>query len=362
MTTDLRDPALARGLPLSDSLYVRPAAFLEGAAAEHALADGVALPLSGGPHAFSLAEIIVRGAGGALSVHPVPVASLALKQTQEGKSAGARISEALDTLTRPRGPVCGLSLERPLLMGVINVTPDSFSDGGEFLDPARAIERGRALAGAGADILDIGGESTRPGAAPVAEETELARVIPVIEGLRGLCPLSIDTRRARVMEKAAKAGAVMINDVTGLTADNASAKAAAAAGTHVILTHNAEPELPTDPAGGALAVYDGLVGRIAACRKAGISEHRLIADPGIGFGKSATQNLEILRQVALYHGLGCPLLIGVSRKLGTRYDPNRRLPESLGAALWAVSQGVQILRVHDVAETRRALSVRAKMA
>ena len=358
MLTDLQDPAFARGLSLTGAPYIRPAGLLDGATAARAIEDGVALPLAGGPRAFTLCEIILREPSGGQAVYPVSAATLA------GGHAGGKISAVLDALTAPRSPIQGLSFERPLLMGVVNVTPDSFSDGGRFAGPSAAVAHGRALADAGADILDMGGESSRPGAAAVPAAEELARVTPVIEGLRGLRPLSIDTRHAEVMGRAAAAGATIINDVTALTGESGSIETAAASGAHIVLTHGFTDERGAGlaPNEAVLAVYDDLRDRIAACRSAGIDERRLIIDPGVGFGKSAAQNLELLRQAALFHGLGCPLLIGVSRKLGRRYDPAQRLPESLAGALWAGSQGVQILRVHDVADTHRAFGVLSRLS
>ena len=352
------DPASAQGLSLSGDLYVRPSGILNGASAVRAIEDGVALPLGGGPHAFTLCEIILRNPAGEKAVHTVPAATLA------GGHAGEKILLAVGALTAARSPIQGLAFERPLLMGVVNATPDSFSDGGRFDSPEAAIAHGRALADVGADILDIGGESSRPGAADVPVAEELARVMPVIEGLRGSRPLSIDSRHAEVMDRATAAGAIIINDVTALAGEPGSIRVAAASGAHVVLTHafKGEGGGHLAPGEAVIAVYDDLRDRIAACRAAGIDEQRLIIDPGIGFGKSARQNVELLRQTALFHGLGRPLLLGVSRKLGLRHGPAQRLPESLAGALWAGSQGVQILRVHDVEESRRALGVLARLS
>lgn len=358
MLTGLKDLAFVRGLTLSGAPYFRPSGLLNGVTADRAVNEGMALPLAGGPGAFTLCEIMLRGPSGDQAIYPVPAVALA-----EG-NAGEKISAALDALTTPRIPIQGLSFERPLLMGVVNVTPDSFSDGGRFASPEAAIAHGRALADAGANILDIGGESSRPGAASVSPAEELARVMPVVEGLRGVRPLSIDTRHALVMDRATAAGVTIINDVTGLTGDSGSMGAAAASGAHVVLTHGFANERGAglNPMEAVLAVYDELRDRIAACGSAGLDGQRLIIDPGIGFGKSAEENVELLRQVALFHGLGCPLLLGVSRKLGRRQEPAQRLPESLAGALWASSQGVQILRVHDVAETRRAFGVLSSLS
>ncbi|MCZ6467234.1 MAG: dihydropteroate synthase, partial [Alphaproteobacteria bacterium] len=261
----------------------------------------------------------------------------------------------------------GLALGRPLIMGIINVTPDSFSDGGEALDAGRALARGRALADAGADIVDVGGESTRPGAAPVAVDDELARVLPVVRGLSEAgFVVSVDTRHARVMEAALDAGAAIINDITALTGDPGSLGVAAARAAPVILMHmQGDPRTMQDEPryeDAALDVYDYLAGRVAACEAAGVERTRIAVDPGIGFGKTVDHNVRILNRLALYHGLGCALVLGVSRKsfiarLSRGEAPKQRLAGSLAAALAAVAQGAHILRVHDVAETRQALGV-----
>jgi dihydropteroate synthase len=257
---------------------------------------------------------------------------------------------------------------RPLVMGVVNVTPDSFSDGGDFAAPEAAIAQGKALAAAGADILDVGGESTRPGAEPVAPEEELRRVRPVIEGLRGLGrPISIDTRHAAVMQGALEAGATIINDVSAL-AEAESLALAAASGVPVMLMH-----MPGEPRTMnraprydcvTLDVYDALAARVQACLAAGIPRGRIAIDPGIGFGKWTHHNLAILEALALFHGLGCALLLGASRKRFLAratpegsLPPKARLAGSLAAALQGAGQGVQILRVHDVAETAQALDL-----
>ena len=267
----------------------------------------------------------------------------------------------------PIGEFAGLVLERPLIMGVINVTPDSFSDGGEALDPAAALERGRTMVEAGAAILDVGGESTRPGASPVSEDEEMSRVLPVVRGLaeQGFV-VSIDTRRAAVMEQATNAGARIINDVTALTRDPRSLEVASASGAHLILMHmrGVPGTMQDDPhyEDAPREVFDYLAGRVAACETAGIERRRIAVDPGIGFGKTLDHNLEILRHLGLYRELGLVLVLGVSRKsligkISRGEPPGERLPGSLAAALAGILRGVHILRVHDVAETRQALDV-----
>ena len=244
---------------------------------------------------------------------------------------------------------------------------DSFSDGGRHLAPDAAIAHALQLEAEGADILDIGGESTRPGANPVDLEEEWRRVRPVIDALakRARVPLSIDTRNADVMRRAAQAGARLINDVSALTHDPNSVGVAAETGLPVVLMHaqGAPRTMQHHPryADVVLDVYDMLKARIEDCERAGIPRERLIVDPGIGFGKTLAHNLSLLGALSLFHGLGCAVMLGASRKsfIGklTGADAGSRLPGSLAAALLGAAQGVQILRVHDVAATRQALAV-----
>ena len=261
----------------------------------------------------------------------------------------------------------GLSLDKPRLFGVINVTPDSFSDGGEALVLGDALKRGRAILDDGADILDVGGESTRPGAEPVSAEEELARVVPVVKGLAEMGALvSIDTRRAVVMAAAIDAGAGIVNDVTALSGDEDSLGLVADRGVAVVLMHmQGEPgSMQDEPQyeNAAEDVFGTLKARVEACEEAGISRDRIAVDPGIGFGKTVDHNLEILNRLDIYGGLGLPVLLGVSRKsfiakLSRNEAPKDRVPGSIAAVLAAWAQGVRMFRVHDVAETRQALAV-----
>lgn len=261
---------------------------------------------------------------------------------------------------------CGrfsLPLDRALIMGVVNVTPDSFSDGGRFLDPEAAVAHACGLVAEGADIIDVGGESTRPGAAPVDEREELARILPVIERMRDV-PVSVDTRRPGVMRAALAAGASMVNDVEALTAPGAL-EAVAQSGCAVCLMHKqGDPAtMQDDPSYEDVVreVGDFLAGRVAACETAGIARERIVADPGFGFGKTVEHNLALLRRLPELARLGVPLMAGWSRKssLGriTGRDVGGRLPASLAAALLALLGGARILRVHDVKETRDAVLV-----
>ena len=273
----------------------------------------------------------------------------------------------MNSATEAAPSFAGLSLDKPRLFGVINVTPDSFSDGGEALALSEALKRGRAMLDDGADILDVGGESTRPGAEPVSAEEERARVVPVVKGLSKMgARVSIDTRRAEVMAAAIDAGAGVVNDVTALTGDQDSLGLVADRGVAVVLMHmQGEPgSMQENPQyeNAAEDVFGILKARFEACEEAGILRHRIAVDPGIGFGKTVDHNLEILNRLDIYRGLGLPVLLGVSRKsfiakLSRGEAPKDRVPGSLAAVLAAWAQGVRMFRVHDVAETRQALAV-----
>lgn len=260
-----------------------------------------------------------------------------------------------------------LVFDRPRVMGVLNVTPDSFSDGGAWRDPARAVDHALAMVAAGADLIDVGGESTRPGATGVPIEEELDRVLPVIEALATTCPVpvSVDTSAPRVMRAAAGAGAQLVNDVRALQRPGAL-EAVAELGLAACLMHmRGEPgtmqTAPSYPRGVISEVHDFLAGRLAACTAAGIPEERLLVDPGFGFGKSLEDNLALLAGLAALGGLGRPLLVGLSRKsmIGALLDApvEQRLHGSVAAALLAVERGARVVRVHDVAATVEALAV-----
>jgi dihydropteroate synthase len=334
------------------------------------IAAGTAMPLAGGALAFTACEVAIRAER--IERVTVSLADLRVWAARLGGTFTDRVARLLDRLSRPRFDRRGAALSRPRLMGIINATPDSFSDGGDHLDCSAAVAHGRHLAESGADILDIGGESTRPGAVPVRPAEEIARVLPVLQHLamaRESFPrlrLSLDSRHAAVMRAALATGVDILNDVTALTGDPDSLAVAAGSGADVVLMHmQGEPHGMNDaPAYDdvALDVYDYLEARVDACTGAGIDQRRLIVDPGVGFGKRGPQNLAILRSLTLFHGLGCPILLGLSRKsLGSeserRTAPKERLPVSLAAAMHALDRGVQMLRVHDVAETRRLVDL-----
>lgn len=353
-------PGSLRGFCLSaerdgGAVFVRPLGFLGYATAAAAVEAGSARWLAGGPLAFAMVEVIVRRQDGHIARVSGPLAEIA------GWEPAARW---LDTLSRPRQPFAGLALDKPAIMGIVNVTPDSFSDGGDFLDHANAIAQGTALLDAGADILDVGGESTRPGADPVSPEEEIQRVVPVVRHFAGIgAKVSIDTRHAAVMAAALEAGAAIINDVTALTGDPESLGVAVRSSAPVVLMHmKGEPrtmQQAPDYLDVSTDVYTYLAERVAVCLEAGIRPESLCVDPGIGFGKTIAHNLDVLRHTALFHGLGLPVLIGLSRKgfigaLSRKEPPKDRLAGSLAGLLASLGQGAQIVRVHDVAETYQA--------
>jgi dihydropteroate synthase len=362
--------ALARLVP--EHLWLRPAGLMSGAAAEAAIAARLALPLAAAGLAFSVAEILGRRADQSIATALAPVAALQQWSARSAPALAERIDQQLERLAAPRPDWAGLSLARPLVMGIVNVTPDSFSDGGDFLAADQAIRHGRALLDEGADILDVGGESTRPGATPVPPEEELRRIEPVVRALASAgAVVSIDTRHAQVMAAALAAGARIVNDVSAMAGEPDSLRVAARAQAPVVLMHMpGDPRTMQDNARYKLAsldVLEYLAGRVEACLAAGIPRERIVVDPGIGFGKRSAHNLEIMARLALFHALGCGVMLGLSRKgligsIGGASTPKERMPGSVAGALYGVSQGVQILRVHDVAATRQALAAWEAMA
>ncbi|OYX45318.1 MAG: dihydropteroate synthase [Rhodobacterales bacterium 32-67-9] len=311
-----------------------------------------ALTLAGGWCWFDRVEVLSRsGAKGVIDAADLP-------------------EEARARLAAPRAALAGLTLDRPRLMGILNVTPDSFSDGGRFEAPAVALAHARGMAEAGADILDIGGESTRPGSADVTSVDEIRRTAPVIAALvagKIGAPVSIDTRKSEVARAALDAGAAIVNDVAALGYDPDLAALVAARGVPVCLMHaqGTPATMQDDPRYDdvLLDVYDFLAARITAAEVAGISRDRIVVDPGIGFGKTVAHNLALIRGLSLFHGLGCAVLLGASRKrfIGTlgggtaAGQADRRGPGTIAVTLAGLAQGVQIHRVHDIVEARQAL-------
>ncbi|WP_376744403.1 dihydropteroate synthase [Marimonas arenosa] len=309
-----------------------------------------ALVLAGGPYWFAQAEEIARDGGGRIV------------------AAGDVPRDWQNRLTRPRAPVAGKTMDRARIMGILNVTPDSFSDGGDFSEADAAVAQARRMVSEGADIIDVGGESTRPGARTVPEAEEIDRTAPVIAAIREAVDVgvSIDTRKRGVAKAAAAAGAELVNDISGFTFDVGLAPFCAQSGLAVCVMHSrGNPEtMQDDPRYDdvLLDVYDFLAGQVAMLEELGLPRDRIVVDPGIGFGKTVAHNLTLLRGIALFHGLGCPVLLGASRKgfigkLGHAPEAKERAPGSIAVGLAAVAQGVQILRVHDVAATAQALAL-----
>lgn len=306
----------------------------------------MARPLAGGPLAFAAVEVIRREGRRVHALSDLPAESETL----------------LAALSRPRPAFAGLSLERPLLMGILNATPDSFSDGGLHAAAEAAVRHAATLLEGGADLIDVGGESTRPGAPPVPPDEQIRRIEPVVRALaeRGAV-VSVDTRDPEVMRAVLAAGARIVNDVSALAAP-AAIETVARAGASAILVHmQGEPRTMQEQAryeDVTAEVAGFLAGRIAACTAAGLPPERLAIDPGIGFGKRGAHNAKLLEELAVLHGLGVPLVVGASRKgwIGALepWPPAERLGGSLAAALAALDRGAQILRVHDVSQTHQA--------
>ena len=339
---------------------LRPTAFVDSPFGH----DGKVARLAGGLSWFAAVELIGVQGGRRSSAELVPVEGIESRFDDDMAAQWA-------ALTSSRPPL-GLGervvrLDQPQVMGIVNVTPDSFSDGGRFADAAGAAESGAEMAAAGAAIVDVGGESTRPGAKPVWEGDEIERVVPVIRQLAaGGAAVSVDTRKADVMAAAIETGARMVNDVSALTHDGRSAGVIGASSVPVVLMHHkgAPETMQDDPRyeDVLVEVYVWLEERIGAAEQAGIPRERILIDPGFGFGKNVAHNLELMNGLALFHSLGCPLVVGASRKrtigaLSGEAPADRRLAGSIALALKAAEQGVQLVRVHDVPETVQALRV-----
>ena len=339
---------------------LRPTAFVDSPFGH----DGKVARLAGGLNWFAALELIRLDGRRRVMSELVPVEGIEDRFDEDMKRQWLFLTSARSPLQLGERVV---RLDQPQAMGIINVTPDSFSNGGQFADAAAAAEAGAGLAAEGAAIVDVGGESTRPGAKLVWEGDEIERIVPVIKQLsNGGVAVSIDTRKADVMTAALEAGARMINDVSALTYDGRASNVVAASGLPVVLMHHkgAPETMQDDPHYDdvLVEVYLWLEERIQAAEEAGIQRDRILVDPGFGFGKKLGHNLELMNGLALFHSLGCPLVIGASRKrtigaLSGEAPADRRLGGSIAFAHKAADQGVQILRVHDVFETVQALRI-----
>ncbi|MSO81140.1 MAG: dihydropteroate synthase [Alphaproteobacteria bacterium] len=359
-------------------LHAEPLGLLAADAAVAAVAAGEALALAGGPVAAArlLLHARLSGRPGApVTTATAPAGDIADWAARHADAGDSRAADLLARLTAPRAGFAGLLPSAPglpLLMGIVNATPDSFHPGSRRHDAAAAIAHGIALAEAGAHLVDVGGESTRPGAEPPSVDAELDRVVPVVAALaKAGISVSVDTRRAPVMRAALAAGARIVNDVSALAGDPGSPSVVANAGTAAILMHmRGEPatmQCNTRYDDVLLDVADFLAARLAAAEAAGIPRARLAVDPGIGFAKTPDGNARLMGAIGALHGLGAAIVLGASRKsslgaLSRGETVEARLPGSLTAAVVAAAQGVQVVRVHDVAETRQALAVWRRLA
>lgn len=337
---------------------LRPTAFVDAPFGH----DGKVARLAGGMLWFSAVELIPVDGGPA---ELVPVSDLQRRLDDDTAAQWAALTAARPPLQLGERTI---RLDQPQVVGILNATPDSFSDGGQHGEGAAAAQAGFTMAEQGAAIVDVGGESTRPGARPVWEGDEIDRIEPVVRALAaGGVAVSVDTRKAIVMEAALAAGARLVNDVSALTWDHRAPEVVAKAQAPVVLMHHqGKPETmqenPSYPRGALVEVWLWLKDRIIAAEAAGVARSNILIDPGIGFGKNVAHNLELMNGLAALHGLGCPLLVGASRKrtigaLHNEAPPDRRLGGSIALAMKAAEQGAQLIRVHDVYETVQALRV-----
>ena len=339
---------------------IRPTGFVDSPFGH----DGKVARLAGGLNWFSAVELIDVDGLRRSSTELVPVEGIQDRLDDD-------LAAQWQALTKPRPPLQlgtrTVRLDQPQVMGIVNATPDSFSDGGQFADAGAAAEAGARMAAAGAAIVDVGGESTRPGARSIWEGDEIERVAPVIRQLAaGGAAVSCDTRKADVMTAAVEAGAHMINDVSALTYDARSAEVAAGLKVPIVLMHHqGAPEVMQDDPrydDVLIEVYLWLEERVAAAVGAGLAPENILVDPGFGFGKNVGHNLELMNGLALFQSLGCPVVVGASRKrtigaLSGEAPAEKRLGGSIAFAMKAVEQGAQLLRVHDVPETVQALRI-----
>lgn len=355
-------------IPPAARLYLRPVAPVDSPIGY----DGQVARLAGGLGWFAAYELIAVEGGKRVAQRLLPVEQLPglLTQLPDAQAERLRTLAAAISASRPvvRAGERTLRLDQPLVAGILNCTPDSFSDGGKHGgDPEAIAQAGFDMGVAGASLVDVGGESTRPGAEPVWEGDEIKRVVPVIERLaRSGVPVSIDTRKAAVMEAALAAGAHLVNDVAALAFDPRAIEVVARAACPVILMHSPDPG--TSPHGGngyrdpLIEVFDWLETRVDAVVAGGVQRSNLLVDPGIGFGKSLADNLALMNGLTLFHALGLPIMLGASRKrmigaLDHEAPVERRLGGSIALALKGAEAGYQLLRVHDVAETVQAVRV-----
>lgn len=356
-------------IPSSARTYLRPVQFADTPVAR----DGEVARLAGGMQWFSAYELIAVDGGKRIAQRTIPVADF--DRAIDGLPQAESLHATAALISAPRPPLQlgarTLRFDQPQVMGILNLTPDSFSDGGKHVgDPAAAAQAGVDLTIAGAAIVDVGGESTRPGSDSVWEGEEIKRTQPVVERLaRSGAAVSIDTRKAPVMQAALAAGAQIVNDVAALLFDPRAIEVVAASGCPVVLMHSPDPakgphgaKTETNYGDVLIEVYDWLARRVDEVAAAGVDRTKILIDPGLGFGKKLADNLALLNGLALFHGIGCPIVLGASRKrmigaLSNEAPAAERLGGSVALALKGADLGAQVLRVHDVFETAQALRV-----
>ena len=348
------------------SVYVRPLSFLYGSDASHHIQKKLALPINGNDQiAFEKIEIINKNKKKKNIIH-------ISKINEIQKKIKKKIIQDLKNITKKKKNILGLNLNHFILMGVLNVTPDSFSDGGKFNTFSKAIIRSREMLQQGAQIIDVGGESTRPGAKLISEQEENKRVIKIIKKISKIKKniVSIDTRKASVMQAAIKAGAKIINDVSALDFDPKAEALAIKLRKPIVLNHSqGTPDIMQNNPNYKnvlIEIYDYFENKIKQLEKKGFKRNNIILDPGIGFGKNVNHNLTLISKISFFHSLGCPLMLGPSRKsfigkIMDQKDSISRLGGTISSVIIGANQGVQFFRVHDIKEVNEALSINSAL-
>lgn len=348
------------------SVYIRPLSFLYGSDASHHIKKKLALPINGNDQiAFEKIEIITKNQKNKRIIHVSKISKIQ-------KNIKKKIIQDLKNISKKKKNILGLNLNHSILMGVLNVTPDSFSDGGKFNTFSKAIIRCIEMLQQGAQIIDVGGESTRPGAKLISEQEENKRVIRIIKKISKIKKniVSIDTRKASVMQAAIKAGAKIINDVSALDFDPKAEALAIKLRKPIILNHSqGTPDIMQNNPNYKnvlIEIYDYFENKIKKLEKKGFKRNNIILDPGIGFGKNVNHNLTLISKISFFHSLGCPLMLGPSRKsfigkIMDKKDSISRLGGTISSVIIGANQGVQFFRVHDIKEVNEALSINSAL-
>ena len=348
------------------SVYIRPLHFVYGSDAKDQLKKKIALPICGNTSiAFAAIEIFNK------KTNTKQILTVSQISKIKGKDKKQIIND-LSQITKKRDSILNLNLSKSVLMGVLNVTPDSFSDGGKFYKAKQAVQHAKTMLQQGAHIIDVGGESTRPGAKLISEEEECRRVIQVIKKIKKIRNniVSIDTRKSLVMKAAVVAGAKIINDVSALDFDTHAEEVVAKLKKPIILNHSqGTPEtMQKNPnyKNILIEIYDYFEEKIKQLEQKGLRRKHIILDPGIGFGKNVQHNLTLMNKISFFHSLGCPLMLGPSRKsfigkIMGKKDSISRLGGTISSVIIGANQGVQFFRVHDIKEINEALSINSAL-